>query len=161
MDITYRRAVLSDVELLAHRRVELIDEDSGLDENEKKSLYENNRDFMLDAMLNHSYCAFLAFDGADFVGTCSVCLYATLPGKKLPNGKDAYIQNMYVLPAYRRRGIGKMLVSMAVGEALRRGHARVTLHATDAGMALFSQCGFQSGEDIGLSEMVYAPDDGK
>jgi len=155
MNIEYRKATLNDIELLVNTRVSLIDEDSGLNENEKKDLYESNKAYMQDAMKQETFISFLAFDGDIFVGTASACLYAVLPGKKLPKGKNAYIQNVYVLPSYRRQGIGKKVVSMVIDEVKQRGYTRITLHATQTGQALFSSCGFQNSEVIGLTEMVY------
>ena len=155
MNITYRKATLNDIELLANTRVKLIDEDSGLNENEKKNLYESNKAYMQDAMKKEIFISFLAFDDDVFVGTGSACLYAVLPGKKLPKGKNAYIQNVYVLPPYRRNGIGKNIITMLIDEVKQRGYTRITLHATKIGSIVFNNCGFQSAENIGLTEMVY------
>ena len=155
MNITYRKATLNDVELLVNTRVALIDEDSGLNENEKKSLYESNKSYMQDAMKRETFISFLAFDGDIFAGTASACLYAVLPGKKLPKGKNAYIQNVYVLPEYRRHGIGKQIISKLIDEVQQKGYTRISLHATQMGKSLFTDCGFQSTENLGLTEMAY------
>ena len=156
MNVTYRKATLNDIELLVNTRVSLIDEDSGLNEDEKINLYDSNKLYMQDAMKQETFVSFLAFDGDTFIGTASACLYAVLPGKKLPKGKNAYIQNVYVLPSYRRHGIGKMIVSMVIDEVKQRGYTRITLHATKMGKSLFNSCGFQSSENLGLTEMVYS-----
>ena len=155
MNIKYRAANINDLELIVNTRVALIDEDSGLNENEKKNLYESNKAYIQDSMKKETFISFLAFDGDIFVGTASACLYAVLPGKKLPKGRNAYIQNVYVLPSYRRHGIGKNLVLMLVNKAKEKGYTRINLHATKMGMELFNDCGFQSTENLGLSEMVY------
>ena len=155
MNLTYRKATVNDVELLVNTRVSLIDEDSGLNENEKKDLYDSNKEYMQTAMKQEIFIAFLAFDGDVFVGTASACLYAVLPGKKLPKGRNAYIQNVYVVPSYRRHGIGKKIISMLIDEVKRRDYTRITLHATKMGRDLFRNCGFQNSENLGLTEMVY------
>jgi GNAT superfamily N-acetyltransferase len=155
MNIKYRAASLNDVELIVNTRVALIDEDSGLNENEKKNLYESNKAYIENAMTQETFISFLAFDDDVFVGTASACFYAVLPGKKLPKGKNAYIQNVYVLPSYRRHGIGKNLVLMVIDKAKEKGYTRINLHATKIGMELFSDCGFQSAENLGLTEMIY------
>ena len=155
MNIKYRAANLNDLELIVNTRVALIDEDSGLNEIEQKNLYESNKAYIQDSIKQGTFISFLAFDDDIFVGTASACLYAVLPGKKLPKGKNAYIQNVYVLPAYRRHGIGKNLVSMVIGKAKEKGYTRINLHATKMGMELFNDCGFQNTENLGLTEMVY------
>jgi len=155
MNIIYRKANINDIELLADTRVSLIDEDSGLNENEKKDLYESNIEYMQQAIKKDNFISFVAFDNNILVGTASACLYRTLPGKKLPKGRNAYIQNVYVLPSYRRHGIGKNIIKMIINEAKQRGYTRITLHATKIGEIFFSDCGFKSAENLGLNEMSY------
>lgn len=156
MNITYRKADASDVEQLVITRLNLLEEDSGaMTDQERQLLYQSNKNYMEAGISNGSFFAYLAFDSAVLVGSCSACLYSVLPGRKLPNGKNAYIQNMFVTPLYRRNGIGKILVSMCVNEAIELGHSRITLHATQKGKLLFSQCGFKMVEDEKLIQMVY------
>ena len=156
MDITYRKAGLPDVELLVAARLSLLEEDSGaMTDNERQALYQGNKDHMQGGMANGSFFAFMAFEGDVLVGTCSACLYAVLPGRKLPNGKNAYIQNVFVDPRYRRNGIGKKLVSMCVDEAMSMNYNRITLHATGKGQLLFADCGFKPADNEKLVLMVY------
>ena len=156
MSITYRRAVLSDVELLVTARLNLLEEDSGaMEEYERQMLYQSNKEHMQSGMANGNFFAFLAFDCDVLAGTCSTCLYAVLPGRKLPNGRNAYIQNMYVDPRYRRKGIGKKLVSLCVDEAVSMNYNRITLHATGQGQMLFADCGFKTADNEKLVLMVH------
>lgn len=156
MNITYRKAIASDVELLVNTRINLLEEDSGaMTDNVRQLLYQSNKNYMEDGIANGSFFAFLAFDGDVFVGSCSVCLYSVLPGRKLPNGKNAYIQNMFVTPLYRRNGIGKTLASMCVNEAIKQQHNRITLHATQKGQLLFEHCGFKITDNEKLIMMVH------
>ncbi len=46
-------------------------------------------------------------------------------------------------------------VDKLTNEAIQRGHTRITLSATEMGVALFKQCGFQDIENVGFTEMVY------
>ena len=154
MNITYRRAEPSDIEKLIEVRLQLIDEDSGLTLEEKEALYASIKEYMDSAMSSDTFFAYLAFDGDTFVGTCSMNLYCVLPGKKLPNGKNAYLQNMHVAPLYRRKGIALKLAGLVMDEAKQRGHTRIVLHATESGKLLFEKCGFTSDIKT-LSHMVY------
>ena len=156
MNVLYKEATQSDIELIATIRVSLINEDSGLTESEKDTLYQNNFNYMQDAMSAGQYFAFLAYCGKECVGTSSACLYSVLPGKKLSKGKQAYIQNVYVLPEYRRNGIGMELIRLTVFKAIEMGHSRITLSATEKGSALFRKCGFVNMPDVGLTDMEYA-----
>lgn len=156
MNITYRKAIASDVELLVNTRLNLLEEDSGvMTDNERQLLYQSNRNYMEAGISHGSFFAFLAFDGDVFVGTCSACLYSVLPGRKLPKGKNAYIQNMFVSPQYRRNGIGSTLASMCVNEAIKLHYNRITLHATQKGKLLFAHCGFKTSDDKKLVLMIH------
>ena len=159
MNILYREATQNDIELIATIRVSLINEDSGLTDGEKSTLYRNNFIYLQNAMKSGLYFAFLAYYGEKCVGTSSACLYSVLPGKKLPKGKQAYIQNVYVFPEYRRKGVGMELIRLTVCKAIKMGHSRITLSATEKGSALFKKCGFVKVPDVGLTDMEYATDD--
>ena len=155
MEIKYRFATISDIELLLKARIALIEEDSGpFSKQEKNVFYENCENVMKKGFKEGSYFAVLAFCGEEFAGTASVCLYTVLPGRKLPQGGNAYIQNVYVVPAYRRLGIGKKIIEIAVNESIKLGYSRITLHATSKGKQLFEKCGF-TREDVALHYMVY------
>lgn len=154
MNVFYRKAKQKDIDTLIDVRIKLIEEASGaLTEPEKKELYKSSKEHIKNNMKNGDYFAYLAFDSDVFVGTCSVNLYSVLPGKKLPKGKRAYLQNVYVVPEYRRQGIAHKLVSLSIEEARQRGHARIELHASQNGAPLFEKLGFKN--DIStLSYMV-------
>ena len=155
MNILYKAATQNDIELITSIRVSLINEDSGLTECEKDTLFQNNFSFMHEAMKAGQYFAFLAYYEEECVGTSGVCLYSVLPGKKLPKGKQAYIQNVYVSPEYRRKGIGMELIRLTVSKAIKMGHDRITLSATEKGSALFKKCGFVNMPNVGLIDMEY------
>lgn len=153
--IQFRLAEESDLELIVKARLMLLEEDSGaMTETESASLYEKNKSFILAAINSKTYFAYLAFAGEEFAGTCSACLYSVLPGRKLPSCGNAYLQNMFVFPQYRRRGLGKKLVSLVIAHARDMGYERITLHATKKGRLLFEKCGFVE-EQASLSHMIY------
>lgn len=156
MEITYRFATISDIELLLQTRITLIEEDSGpFSEQEKEVFYENCKKVMEKGFKDKYFFSVLAFCGNEFVGTASVCLYNVLPGRKLSQTGNAYIQNVYVVPGYRRLGIGKKIIEMVVNESRKLGYNRITLHATAKGKLLFEKCGFVQ-ERVSLQYMVYA-----
>lgn len=155
MDIKIRKASADDAELIANARVALLDEASGpLTGEEKSGLYASNKACIQEGLRSPSLVSFLAFDGDTLAGTCSATLYQVMPGIKLPEGKQAYLQNMYVAPEYRRRGIGRLLLAEVIKEAAERGHTKIILHASDMGRILFSKFGFAE-ENVALTHMVY------
>ena len=80
MNITYRKAVQKDIDTIVSTRMTLIDEDSGLADDEKNQLYADNKKYIETALRNGRYFAYLAYDDKKFIGTSSACLYEVLPG---------------------------------------------------------------------------------
>ena len=56
---------------------------------------------------------------------------------------DGQIGRIAVLPAFRRRGIGRRLLGLAVESACARGDRRVWLHAQIDAQELYLQAGFR------------------
>jgi GNAT superfamily N-acetyltransferase len=55
-----------------------------------------------------------------------------------------------VLPAHRRKGVGRQLVEAAVAGAKARGVTTMVLHATDQGRKLYEAMGWQPSNEMTL-----------
>ena len=92
---------------------------------------------------------FLAVDGATPVGCATITVlddyrrycFGTL---------RAQVNAVYVRPAYRRRGIAKRLMQLAIAWARERGCKRVRLHASEDGRHLYELLGFSEGREMEL-----------
>ncbi|QKZ04429.1 GNAT family N-acetyltransferase [Pseudomonas eucalypticola] len=62
-----------------------------------------------------------------------------------------YVLNVFVEPAYRRRGLASALMHIAEAEFARRGISFAVLHATEAGRPVYEQTGW-----VATSEMAKA-----
>ena len=78
------------------------------------------------------------------MGAGGVSYYRVMPTFHNPTGRCAYIMNMYVRPAYRRRGIATAMLDLLVADARRHGAGRIGLEATAMGRPLYEQYGFVS-----------------
>ncbi|PRB11035.1 GNAT family N-acetyltransferase [Microbacterium sp. MYb62] len=61
----------------------------------------------------------------------------------------AHLEQLSVLPAYGRRGIGRRLVEAALAEARRRGHSEITLRTyvdVPWNAPFYASCGFVESE---------------
>ena len=76
------------------------------------------------------------------MGAGGVSYYRVMPTFHNPTGHCAYIMNMYVRPAYRRRGIATAMLDVLVADARRQGVGRIGLEATDMGRPLYERYGF-------------------
>jgi GNAT superfamily N-acetyltransferase len=61
------------------------------------------------------------------------------------------ILNVYTEPGYRRRGIARSLMQTMIGWCKDEGFARVTLHASDDGRALYESLGFEVSNEMRLN----------
>ena len=62
-----------------------------------------------------------------------------------------YLLNVFVEPAYRKRGLARELVQACLSEARRGGIRVVTLHASDEGKPLYEMLGFVMTNEMRLS----------
>jgi len=74
------------------------------------------------------------------------------PGRNaslLDPAKDAAkVRAMYTSPSFKRRGVGRLVLSLCEDAARAEGFSRVELVATLAGAPLYRACGYQATEDF-------------
>jgi ribosomal protein S18 acetylase RimI-like enzyme len=62
----------------------------------------------------------------------------------------ANILNVYVLPAYRQRGLARALTEMALDWCCHKRVRQVILHASDAGRPIYAALGFAATNEMSL-----------
>jgi len=149
--LTYRKADIGDVKELARLRSIFLVEIDACDEDEREAFETANLEYFEAALRDDSFVAWLAVDDEKIVGTSGLSFSISPPSYRCLDGRCAYIMNIYTLPEYRKRGIGKELFWRIADEAKERGYKKITLNATDMGKPLYLQYGFE--DDPG--EMVY------
>lgn len=83
----------------------------------------------------------------EVVGSLAMHLFPRLPSPASPTGQEGYVVHAYTLPAWRRRGVGALLMRELIAEARRLALGRLRLHATADGRALYSRFGFVEHAD--------------
>lgn len=112
------------------------------------ALLEANRKYYNRNIPTGSHQAFVAsMDGKD-VGTGSICLTEELPSPDNPNGKCAYLMNIYVREPYRNHGIAKSIIDHVVKVAKGLGCGKIYLESTDMAKPLYGECGFIDMENM-------------
>lgn len=89
------------------------------------------------------------------VGGAGVQLRPMLPrpgrdGRGLVQGPEAYVVNVFVERAWRRRGVATTLMTHVLGYARERRLRIVTLHASDEGRPLYERLGFAPTNEMRL-----------
>ena len=84
----------------------------------------------------------LADEGGRPVGMMNLAIYERMPRPGRALSRWGYLGNVFVLAAYRNRGIGSQLVSTVLNYADQNGFARVVLSPTERSVPLYERTGF-------------------
>jgi len=144
----YKKATLADIEELVQTRIIVLRAANKLSDDVDMSEVENqSREYYTNAMTSGDHVAYLVYDEGQFIGAGGVSFYQVMPTYHNPNGRKAYIMNMYTAPEYRRQGIALQTLDLLVKEAKARGNAQISLEATEAGRPLYEKYGFVAMQD--------------
>jgi GNAT superfamily N-acetyltransferase len=92
----------------------------------------------------------LAEEGGRPVGMMNLAIYERMPRPGRALSRWGYLGNVFVLAAYRNRGIGSQLVSAALSYADQNGFARVVLSPTERSIPLYERDGFGPADALML-----------
>lgn len=67
---------------------------------------------------------------------------------RIAAGRHAIVLNVYTEPAWRRRGVGELLMREVLAWARAERLDRLVLHASDAGRALYQRLGFVATNEM-------------
>jgi len=142
--VRIRRAAGGDLDALVETRVALFLElGRGGDDTRLGAFRSACREVLSRTLSDGAAVAWLATSsGEDVLGSIVLLLHPRLPSPLDLGAREGYLLNVFVVPAERRRGIASALVAGAVAEARALGLARVRLHATESGRAVYARHGF-------------------
>jgi ribosomal protein S18 acetylase RimI-like enzyme len=152
-----RRADTSHVPVIARHRVAMFRDMGKLAPDGEDALFHATRAYLGDALPRGEYLAWIAEAGGEVVGGAGVQLRAILPRPRegqdgLELGPEAIVLNVYVEPAWRRRGIADALMQALLDDLAARGLRRIVLHASDAGRRLYERLGFVVTNEMRFAE---------
>ena len=67
---------------------------------------------------------------------------------RIAAGRHAIVLNVYTEPAWRRRGLGELLMREVLAWARREQLDRLVLHASEAGRPLYERLGFVATNEM-------------
>jgi GNAT superfamily N-acetyltransferase len=138
IDAVIRRAESADLAAIVQLRREWTREEAG--ETEDPDFEEN-----LAAWFGREWSRrimWLAEEGGRPAGMMNLAIYERMPRPGRALSRWGYLGNVFVLAAYRNRGIGSQLVSAALNYADENGFARVVLSPTERSVPLYERAGF-------------------
>jgi GNAT superfamily N-acetyltransferase len=151
--IEYRKAITDDIETLAKLRIKMLCAETDHSEEFRIKLHENTIDFIKSGFREKNFITWVAVCRGEIIAMSGANFFTLPPNDWCPNGKTAYIGNVYTLPDFRKQGIASKLISLVVEEAKQYGCERILLHTTDMGRPLYESLGFE----ISPTTMAFYP----
>lgn len=93
-----------------------------------------------------SLIARVAEHRGEIVGMAWLVVFDRVPNIDQLVRKTGDIQSVFVLPSFRRAGVGRALVDALLAEADTQGIDRVTVSGNQAAAALYASAGFRADE---------------
>ena len=140
-NVTFRHVTVADLDVLVALRAAFLAENYGAAASAPEFL-DALRRYFATTLGNGEYMAYLAIADAQVVATSGMVIHRHPPRPSKLGGCEAYVMNMYTLPAWRRRGLATALMKKLIDLAVQKGCERVTLHASDMGRPVYSKLGF-------------------
>lgn len=149
MMLTTRAATLADTELItAHRRAMFAE----MGTSTESSLDEMSRNFapwVKRMMESGRYTGWVIVEDNLPVASAGFFMLDWPPHPLDPQAEHrGYLLNFWVQPAYRRRGLARLLVKEALAETWRNKIRVAALHASDAGRPVYEAMGFRATNEM-------------
>ena len=106
------------------------------------------KDYYLRHLSDGTFISWLALDNDRIIGTSGMSIVEKPPYFGCPSGKIGLLSSMFTDPNYRRKGIAKTLLSKVIDEAKTQGCGTVQITASDMGVLLYSDYGFEKNENF-------------
>ena len=140
MAIEYRKLTTKDLPVFIQMRINQLLEEGA---NPTFDLAPNLEDYYTRHISDGTFVSWLAVDGEQIVATSGMSFVERPPYYSCPSGKMGILSSMYTLKEYRRQGIAKILLEKVVEEAKNYGCGMVQITASDMGVLLYTDFGFQ------------------
>jgi ribosomal protein S18 acetylase RimI-like enzyme len=150
----------ADLELVCRHREQMFRE-AGRDEATLRTMTAHFREWLRPRLRDRTYFGYLLCEAAHQAGHeagheagqpiagIGLMLIDWPPHPSHPvSDRRGYVLNLYVEPAYRRRGLARELMRLAEAEFARRGVRFAILHATEAGRDLYEGLGWRGTTEM-------------
>lgn len=145
MEITYEKLTEARLEEFIGLRIKQLREEGA---KEDIDLVPPLLDYYNRHMSDGTFVSWIAVDNGRIVGTSGMSFVERPPYFGCPSGRTGILSSMYTDKEYRRRGIARELLSRVVQEARDYGCGTVQITASDMGVLLYSDFGFDRNENF-------------
>lgn len=145
MIITFRKLNENDLDVFIKMRINQLCEEGA---KEDIDLEPALRDYYLRHLSDGTFVSWLALDNDRIIGTSGMSIVEKPPYFGCPSGKIGLLSSMFTDLSYRRKGIAKTLLSKVIDEAKTQGCGTVQITASNMGVLLYSDYGFEKNENF-------------
>lgn len=145
MNITYKKLTVNDLDVFIKMRINQLREEGA---KEDIDLEPALKDYYIRHLSDGTFVSWLALDNDRIIGTSGMSIVEKPPYFGCPSGKIGLLSNMFTDPSYRRKGIAKTLLSKVIDEAKTQGCGTVQITASNMGVLLYSDYGFEKNENF-------------
>ena len=145
MIITFRKLNENDLDVFIKMRINQLCEEGA---KEDIDLEPALRDYYLRHLSDGTFVSWLALDNDRIIGTSGMSIVEKPPYFGCPSGKIGLLSSMFTDSSYRRKGIAKTLLSKVIDEAKTQGCGTVQITASNMGVLLYSDYGFEKNENF-------------
>ncbi len=138
--INYRKLTKEDLDTFIDMRIKQLREEGA---KEDIDIVPALKDYYNRHLSDETFVSWLAIDGDKIVGTSGMSFVEKPPYFSCPTGRIGLLSSMFTDPSYRRMGIAKELLSRVVEEAKNYGCGSVQITASDMGVLLYTDFGFE------------------
>lgn len=140
MLIEYKRLTERELNVFIEMRINQLREEGA---SENIDLRPALKDYYDRHIADGTFVSWLALDGEQIIGTSGISFVEKPPYYGCPSGKMGLLSSMFTKSEYRRRGIAKELLARVIAEAAEYGCATVQITASDMGVLLYENFGFE------------------
>lgn len=153
-----RRAGPADAPVLARHRMEMFRDMNRCGAEVGAALRDAAEPMIREWLGAGTYVGFLAEPAGrrgEVAGGAGIQLRPLLPrpsedGTQVARGPEAYVLNVYVERAWRRRGVARLLMQRVLAYVREHGIVRCTLHPSAEGKPLYESLGFTPTSEMRL-----------
>ena len=145
--LTIRQATVHDSAALTDLRVTFFEEIDGTSGAQREAFREATTHYFARVLAEGTLLAWIAeVDGA-IVATSGLLFFDQAPTPGNLSGKEAYIFNIYTVPAWRGQGIARKVMQELISCARACGAQYFWLYATEQGRPLYEKLDFVTHND--------------
>jgi len=143
--LNLRQANLQDLEVLVQMRLEILHEVGDIEaDTDTANLVEVTRKYLSEKMPQGEFLAWVAEVDSQIVATSGLVFFQRPPYSGNLLGLEAYVMNVYTIPAWRGQGIATELLKEIISFVKATEARRIWLHATEDGKRIYEKLSFVS-----------------